>query len=191
MFRGRAALRVFGSDSFANDAGTRPRQWILGRISRARKGHSPSVFPFLCIVREPTMGAHENLAGWPVPVRALRKGLTRAFQQRRARADASRSRSARAKPDCSLPLRARDHDQSAAGREGKDKVATTAYALRSGGTKHLFLARYRGCDRGSGGTLPRGWRFYPRPERKRVRGHLAIAFRFDSATWQSIWRAIG
>src|SRR6266853_5735697 len=86
MFRGRAALRVFGIDSFANDAGTRPCQWILGRISRARKGHSSSVFPFLCVVREPTVGAHENLAGWSLPVRALRKRLTRAFQQRRARA---------------------------------------------------------------------------------------------------------
>src|SRR5438034_749714 len=97
MFRGRAALRVFGIDSFANDAGTRPCQWILGRISRAGKGYRPSVFPFLCVVREPTVGAHENLAGWSLPVRA---------------------------------------------------------------------------------------------QRKRVRGCIAIAFRFDSATWQWIWRAV-
>src|SRR5207253_2916384 len=105
MFRGRAALRIFGIDSFANDAGTCPRQWILARISRASKGYGP-------------------------------------------------------------------------------------FARGSGGTEQLFLARYRGCDLGSGGTLPRGWRFYPGPQRKGVRGHLAIAFRFDSATWQWIWRAI-
>src|SRR4029077_11434783 len=146
MFRGRAALRVFGIDSFANDAGTRPRQWIFERISRARKGHSPTVFPFLCVVREPAVGAHENLAGWSLPVRALRKRLTRAFQQRRARANASRSRTAMGQPDSGRPLCACDHDQSAAGRDGKDKIATTAYALGSGGTEHLFLARYRGCD---------------------------------------------
>src|SRR5438309_4735768 len=110
MFRDRAALRVFGIDSLANDAGTRPCQCILGRISRAGKGYSPSVLPFLCVVREPTVGAHENLAGWSLPVRALRKRLTRAFQQRRARANASRSRSAMAKPDSGGPLRACNHD---------------------------------------------------------------------------------
>ena len=80
MFRGRAALRIFGIDSFANDAGTCPRQWILARISRASKGYSPFALPFLCLVREPTVVAHENVAGWSLPVRALRKGLTRAFQ---------------------------------------------------------------------------------------------------------------
>src|SRR2546423_6671374 len=162
MFRGRAALRIFGIDSFANDAGTRPRQWIFARISRASKGYSPFAFPFLCLVREPTVVAHENVAGWSLPVRALRKGLTRAFQQRRARANASRSRSTRGKTDSGGPLRARDYDQGAAGRDGKDKIATTAYARGSGGTEHLFLARYRSSDLGSGGTLPGGWRFYPR-----------------------------
>ena len=160
MFRGRAALRIFGIDSIANDAGSRPRQWIFARISRASKGHSPFAFPFLCLVREPTVVAHENVAGWSLPVRALRKGLTRAFQQRRARANASRSRSARGKPDSGGPLRARDYDQSAASGNRKDKVATAALASGSRGTEQLFLARYSGCDFGSGGRRNRRWRLY-------------------------------
>jgi len=80
MFRGRAALRFFGVDSFVNDAGTRPRKWILTRISRADKGYSPVVSPFLCLIRYSALVANENLAGRPLPIRALRKGLTRAFQ---------------------------------------------------------------------------------------------------------------
>ena len=46
----------------------------------------------------------------PLPVRALRKGLTRAFQQRRARANASRSRLAMGQPDSGGPVRACDYD---------------------------------------------------------------------------------
>src|SRR5438477_12339324 len=84
MFRGRAALRFFGVDSLVNDAGTRPRKWILTRISRADKGYSPVVSAFLCLIRYPALVANENLAGRPLPVRALRKGLTRAFNQRRS-----------------------------------------------------------------------------------------------------------
>src|SRR5437764_12797117 len=80
MFRGRAAIRFFGVDSFVNDAGTRPRKWILTRISRADKGYSPVVSPFLCLIRYSALVANENLAGRPLPIRALRKGLTRAFQ---------------------------------------------------------------------------------------------------------------
>ena len=80
MFRGRAALRFFGVDSFVNDAGTRPRKWILTRISRADKGYSPVVSPFLCLIRYSALVENENLAGRPLPIRALRKGLTRAFQ---------------------------------------------------------------------------------------------------------------
>src|SRR5438270_11203333 len=146
MFRGRAALRFFGVDPLVNNAGTRPRKWMLAPISRANKGYSPSVSPFLCVVRHPAVVANENLAGWPLPVRALRKGLTRAFAQRRGRANASRSRSAAGQPDFSRPLCTRDHDKSAAGRRCENAIATTAYSGGSSGFEYLFLARYRRCD---------------------------------------------
>src|SRR5205085_6365665 len=131
MFRGRAAFRFFGVDSLVNDAGSCPRKWILARISRADKGNSPSLSPFLCIIRYPAVVANENLAGWPLPVRALRKGLTRAFAQRRGRANASRSRSATGEPSFHRPMCARNHDKSATGGGSEDEVTTTAYAQGS------------------------------------------------------------
>src|SRR5206468_6637439 len=78
MFRGRAALRFFGVDSPVNNEGSCPRKWILARISRADKGYRLSLSPFWCVIRYPALVANENLADWPLPVRALRKGLTRA-----------------------------------------------------------------------------------------------------------------
>src|SRR5436190_1352232 len=146
MFRGRAAFRFFGVDSLVNDAGSCPRKWILARISRADKGNNPSLSPFLRVIRYPALVANENLAGWPLPVRALRKGLTRAFNQRRARANASHSRSATGQPDFSRPLCTRDHDKSAASRRCENTIATTAYSGGSSGFEYLFLARYRRCD---------------------------------------------
>src|SRR5438477_8489875 len=146
MFRSRAALRFFGVDSLADDASVRPRQRILARISRTNQSYRPVVFAFLCVIRDATVVANENVAGWPLSVRALRKGLTRAFNQRRARANASRSRSAAGQPDFSRPLCTRDHDKSAAGRRCENAIATTAYSGGSSGFEYLFLARYRRCD---------------------------------------------
>src|SRR5438128_2029841 len=146
MFRGRAALRFFGVDSLVNDEGSCPRKWILARISRADKGDRPALSPFWCVIRHPTLVANENLADWPLPVRALRKGLTRACNQRRARANASRSRSATGQPDFGRALCTRDHDKSAAGRRCENTIATTAYSEGSSGFEHLFLARYRRCN---------------------------------------------
>ena len=86
---------------------------VNGYSDEYREPEKATVLPyshFCCVVREPTLGADENLAGWSLPVRALRKRLTRAFQQRRARANASRSRSATGRPDSSGPVRACDHD---------------------------------------------------------------------------------
>ena len=81
------------------------------------------------------------------------------------------------KPDSGGPLRARDYDQSAAGRDGKDKIATTAHARGSGGTKHLFLARYRGCDLGSGGNATKGLAFLlPPGSEKEYEGILPSHF---------------
>src|SRR5205823_11640993 len=80
MFRGRAALRFFGVDSPVNNEGSCPSKWILARISRADKGYRPSLSPFWCVIRYPALVANENLADWPLPIRALRKGLTRSVQ---------------------------------------------------------------------------------------------------------------
>src|SRR5438270_7152602 len=115
MFRGRAALRFFGVDSLVNDAGTRPRKWILTRISRADKGYSPVVSALLCRIRYPALVANENLAGRPLPVRALRKVLTRACSQGSStRANTSRARSGTAQEDFGRVLCTCDHDKSAA-----------------------------------------------------------------------------
>src|SRR5438874_10988832 len=182
MCRGRAALRFFGVDSIVNDAGTRPSKLILTRISRADKGYSPVVSAFLCLIRYPALVANENLAGRPLPVRALRKGLTQAFNQRRStRANASRSRSATGKAEFGRVLCTCDHDKSAASGNRKDKIATAAHASGSRGTEHLFLARHSGCYFGSGGTRKGRWRLYSVRQLKGVLGRIAVVFRFVSA----------